>query len=179
MKKAIAKSNKIENLEKVEKVNKNNLKTINMSDVRKSLALHYQDPTVYQFDLGDNREDLVINEYKYFVFTLNKDKKFTLSLRDGVAPENATLITYIVYENQIIPLYKDNSVKGTLVYLNRTTKRENENKSQLERISGICLIQGKKYFGYNLTISSIDIEDGKSSNRKTQKHIYGFGDVNV
>lgn len=157
--------------------NNNNTPTlfdIRNSDIRRAQALHYKDPYSYMSDLEPIVSDLTISRYKHLLFTIKKDGKFTLSLRDGSVPKDGEFITYVQYQHdKVISLWKDKHVKGTLAYLSKTDSKETEDGVLIFKKKGLILVQGSKYFGYDM--SSQVTKNGEVI--LNQDHIYGYGKV--
>lgn len=156
----------------------NNTKTptlfdIRNSDIRRAQALHYKDPYTYMADLEPIIPGLTLSRWKHLLFTVKPDGKFTLSLRDGSVPLNGEFVTYLQQGDKVMALYKDARVKGTLVYLNKSDSKEVEDGVMIYRKTGLVLIQGSKFFGYNM--SSTITKNGNLI--LNQDHIYGYGRV--
>lgn len=146
---------------------------IRNSDIRRAQALHYKDPYTYMADLEPIQPGLTLSRWKHLLFTVKPDGKFTLSLRDGSVPLNGEFVTYLQQGDKVMALYKDSRVKGTLVYLNKSDSKEVEDGVMIYRKTGLVLIQGSKFFGYNM--SSTITKNGKLI--LNQDHIYGYGQV--
>lgn len=146
---------------------------IRNSDIRRAQALHYKDPYTYMADLEPIIPGLKLSRWKHLLFTVKLDGKFTLSLRDGSVPLNGEFVTYLQQGDKVMALYKDSRVKGTLVYLNKSDSKEVEDGVMIYRKTGLVLIQGSKFFGYNM--SSTITKNGKLI--LNQDHIYGYGKV--
>lgn len=146
---------------------------IRNSDIRRAQALHYKDPYTYMADLEPIQPGLKLSRWKHLLFTVKPDGKFTLSLRDGSVPLNGEFVTYIQQGDKVMALYKDARVKGTLVYLNKSDSKEVEDGVMIYRKTGLVLIQGSKFFGYNM--SSTITKNGELI--LNQDHIYGYGQV--
>ena len=146
---------------------------IRNSDIRRAQALHYKDPYTFIADLEPILPGLKLSRWKHLLFTVKPDGKFTLSLRDGSVPLNGEFVTYLQQGDSVMALYKDARVKGTLVYLNKSDSKEVEDGVMIYRKTGLVLIQGSKFFGYNM--SSTVSKNGKLILSKD--HIYGYGQV--
>lgn len=147
---------------------------IRNSDIRRAQALHYKDPYSYISDLEPIAPGLKLSRWKHLLFTIKKDGKFTLSLRDGSVPKDGEFITYVQYQNdKVIALWKDKNVKGTLAYLSKTDSKETDEGVMIFKKKGLVLVQGTKYFGYDM--SSQVIKNGEII--LNQNHIYGYGKV--
>ena len=103
-----------------------------------------------------------------------EDKRFTTSLINSkICLIGRKKFCYLNSDNKIYTVYKDNRVKGTLVYIK--TKREmNALETPISYIlEGIILVKHRKYFGYNMTKTIY--KEGKILYE--QKHLYGYGDI--
>lgn len=140
-------------------------------DVKQSLKLHCKNAVQYKESFSPLA---TITEDKHLLFTITKDGKFVIHLKDGNNSVRGKLQFILEVDNQILPVYLDKCVKGTLVNFNGINIKEDDTGSIISyRYNGIILRQGQKYFGYNMSMEIT--KDGKIIS--TKDHIYGFGRV--
>lgn len=146
---------------------------IRKSDVRRSVALAYRDPFCMQMDLK-----LVIGKEieisdDVLLFTIDDDGKFYTKELE-FADDKCKFCSYIIYNGKITPLYKDIKIRGELIYLDKiSSKGEEDGSITIFKRSGLALVQGKKYFGYNLN----EIVFNNQTIIADSKNICGFGQV--
>ena len=112
------------------------------------------------------------------VFTRENDK-FTLKKVNNATHEfpNSELQFYIVVNGKITAIYKDNQILGTLINLDKSDIKYLNDDEFLNIVdSGICLIQGKKFFIYDgVTKIYKGDKDGDISLLKMNSGIFGWG----
>lgn len=150
---------------------------IKMSDVRKSQGIAYHDPYALALQLkkADPNIKLKLSD-EYYLFTVENDR-FKIIKKKG-SPLGSSLVTYKLEDNVIIPLYKDGTVRGTLIWLDKTTTKTTYGITRVFHKSGVVLLQGDKFFAYNVT--TIDQNIDKDFNVDVpviKRNIYGWGDI--
>lgn len=150
------------------------LPKIPLDDFRLARKNRVKNPQKYLDSLGKNIEGITIVEDKFLLFRRKEDKRFTISLiNKKVCLGGRKKFCYLSDDNKIYTVYKDNKVKGTLVYVK--TKREIQaiGTPISYTLEGIILVKHRIYFGYNMT--KIIYKEGKILSE--EKHLYGYGDI--
>lgn len=144
------------------------------SDVRRAKALAYRNPYTFLHDVGKILKIDDIERHRHLLFTRNEHNRFELQLRSG-SIGSGDLVTHTILNDSVIPIYKDRLVKGDLIWLDKSDSKLNEDgTTTIFKKTGLCLVQGSKYFGYNLTSEISNIE---KKTRSVKEHIYGFGSI--
>lgn len=146
---------------------------IRMSDVRRSKALAYKDPHAFVAEVGQLLNIDGVDKEHHLYFTRNGQDRFELQLRRGVKPSSkSVLVTHHILNDMAVAIYKDVNIKGDLVWLDKIDTKSNEDGTvTVFKKTGLILVQGTKYFGYDMT-SSIQRDNLEPY---VKNHIYGFG----
>ena len=156
---------------------------IRTSDIRKAKGIQYEDPYVFLNDVGRVLNVKEIAEDRYFIFCKNDEGKFELALKYRNSKSDkqiGVLITHTIHDNQVVPIFKDYDIKGTLLWLDKSSSLDNKDGTiSIFKKTGLHLIQGSKFFAYNSSfeISVISKEDGRLIDRNNYDHIYGYGQI--
>ena len=148
---------------------------IRMSDVRRSKALAYKDPYAFVAEVGQLLNINGVDKEHHLYFTRNDQDRFELQLRRGAKPSSkSVLVTHHILNDMAVAIYKDINIKGDLVWLDKIDTKSNEDGTvTIFKKTGLILVQGSKYFGYDMT-SSIQRD---TLEPYVKNHIYGFGTV--
>lgn len=114
-----------------------------------------------------------VNKEKYLLFTLRNDR-FACVLKDGT--RNDKPIGYFLISGVWTPLYKSPEIKGSLLPVTgfNFKRQVGDGDTMIVEYHGIILVQGKKYFGYNMNIKFMS-QEGEILYE--DKHIYGYGHI--
>lgn len=160
--------------------------------------------STYPYGWGDVNDTFSVKEDdSFFVFTLDKDGRFSLLKKENTIDESergifitADVIDFhapsdIIYKDRIkvSKLYKDPKIVGNLCYLKKKELvaqnmiDDNESIVKIRSYNGPILVQGQRFFMCNGSTWIITYKVNKSgeyeimSRSPESLHIYGWGDV--